>query len=61
MDKYNQRLHEAAKGRRARALKMRESGKTLQAIATRLGVTHQRVSQILKAAKKEANQGEGSP
>lgn len=43
-----------AKERRARALVLAESGKTQVEIAQRMGVSRQRVYQMIRLARKEA-------
>jgi len=42
-----------AAARRARVLKARRAGSTLQEIADQEGVTHQRISAILRAAQRD--------
>lgn len=49
MTKYIKFLQEAAK-RRVLAGKLRAKGKTMQQIATELGISRQRVSELLKKA-----------
>ena len=49
---YRQMMAEAA-ARRARVLKARRAGSTLQEIADQEGVTHQRISAILRAAQRD--------
>lgn len=48
-----------AQARRRQALKLRAEGKTLQEIGEIMGVTHQRVAQIIKKALRHKAQSSG--
>ena len=45
---------EAARKRRARALRLRESGMTIQEVGNSLGVTKQRAAELISRARLEA-------
>jgi DNA-directed RNA polymerase sigma subunit (sigma70/sigma32) len=51
LERLEQKVREYGEKRRARIMRLRREGKTFQAIADKLGITHQRVQQI--AAKGE--------
>lgn len=52
MNTYNARAKAKAEKRRARVLRLRQAGLTLERIGDRMGISKQRVSGILAAVRK---------